>query len=311
MDNETPPISTPPINPTPEVTPTKEAVTIPKSKLIWFGLILVGLLFIAGSFFLGRYLGIGKSNSPAPVATTPTPTEPMASSTPTLPVTPPATPSVTPTPVPTPPPPPPAGPTPGNFAGHWVHNFGTMDLTQNGTSMTGTYHNSFDGGNGTVAGSVSGNSLTGTYQKASSGSISWTLSSNGNTFDGNWGGSNKWCGAKSGTAFPDGCAFGGKWNINIPTYCPAGNASSVMQLTQTDTLVTGTYCNGTLSGAISYSGGQALVSGTFQASGGGAGNLTFYLNGYSSTQFQGNFSSGTGTWCGWRDSSSQPSPCKK
>src|SRR5581483_1599485 len=95
----------------------------------------------------------------------------------------------------------------GNFGGQWDHNFGSMTLTQNGNIVTGTYKNDYDGGIGAIAGTVTGNVLTGTYQKNQIGPIQFTLSADGKSFTGNWGGSNQWCGARPGESFPSNCGF--------------------------------------------------------------------------------------------------------
>ena len=107
----------------------------------------------------------------------------------------------------------------GNFAGHWDHNFGHMDLTQNGANVTGTYFNAPGPGNGTIAGTVSSNTLTGTWLYGASGSIQFTLGGGANTFTGNWNGSEQWCGARTGVSYPSGCAFDGHWNTRLQS-CP-------------------------------------------------------------------------------------------
>ncbi len=204
------------------------------------------------------------------------------------------TPTPTPTPVPV-----------ANFGGHWIHNFGTMDITQSGSSVTGTYHNSFTGGNGTVAGTVSGNTLNGTWTIGGSGTLQFTLGGGGNTFDGNWSGSNQWCGARSGVAFPGGCSYAGSWTNHV-----AGNSNCSMTLTRVDNTVTGTYCNSTVSGTVSYTGSssETILNGVW---GGGPGTFKFYLLGYNGDRFQGNWgvTPATHYWCGWRSGSSEPSPC--
>jgi Ig-like domain from next to BRCA1 gene/Bacterial Ig domain len=196
----------------------------------------------------------------------------------------------------------------GGFAGHWEHNFGYMDLVQSGSSVTGTVHNSSDGSNGTITGSVSGSILTGTYQENATGPIhQLTLSASGNTFTGNWDTTNQWCGARSGTSFPSGCAFAGHWNARYkswPDIC-------LMDLTQIASTVTGTYCNGSIqNGAITFTGGYAVLSGT--STGAVSGPFVFYLPVYSYEQFVGHYTptSGPGLeWCGWRSDSSMPNPC--
>ncbi|HZQ10972.1 MAG TPA: NBR1-Ig-like domain-containing protein [Anaerolineae bacterium] len=196
----------------------------------------------------------------------------------------------------------------GNFAGHWEHNFGWMDLTQNGAQVTGTYHNSADGGNGTIAGIVTGNTLNGTYQKINSNSIQFVLGNNGNTFNGNWGGSNQWCGARTGVSFPSNCAYDGNWTTH---YINPDNPNCQMALSQVGTHVTGTYCLGTVAGDITYSGGALVLTGTWQHTADALnGSLTFYLPVYTYKQFQGNYN-GTLDWCGHRGGAPEPSPCKK
>ena len=189
-----------------------------------------------------------------------------------------------------------------SFAGNWVTNFGTMNLTQSGTGVTGSYVNSFGGGNGTVNGTVSGNTLNGTYTiGGGSGSIQWTIS--GNTFDGNWGGSSQWCGARSGNAFPNGCGFAGSWIASV-----AGNTACAMTLAQNGTTVSGSYCNGSLSGNVSYAPAGAILTGNWNT--GGTGTLKFYLSGYNGDTFQGNWNT-TNAWCGRRSGATLPGTCLK
>ena len=196
----------------------------------------------------------------------------------------------------------------GNFGGHWDHNFGWMDLTQSGTQVTGTYHNSFDGGNGTVAGIVTGNTLNGTYQKASSAPIQFVLGNNGTTFTGNWGGTNQWCGARTGTSFPSNCAYDGNWSTR---YDAAPGTQCSMNLSQVGTHVTGTYCNGTIAGDITYSGSSIVLTGMWNFTAApSSGPFVFYLPVYTYKQFQGNYNTSL-DWCGRRGGASEPSPCLK
>ncbi len=196
----------------------------------------------------------------------------------------------------------------GNFSGDWLTNFGTMHITQSGGGVTGTYHNSFNNpasSNGTIAGTVSSNTLNGTYTIGGSGSIQFTLGGGGNTFDGNWGGSNKWCGARSGTAFPSGCGYSGSWSTSLTGYPPCS-----MTLTQTDASVTGTYCNGTITGGVtSFTSDAAVLTGLWHV-GSATGSIEFYLLGYNDLQFQGSYGGST-YWCGWRGGASAPSPCQR
>lgn len=189
----------------------------------------------------------------------------------------------------------------GNFAGQWVHNFGTMTLTQNGNTVTGTYHNDFDGGNGVLAGIVSGNVLTGTYTKNQTLPIQFTLSNDGKRFTGNWNTTNSWCGARPGQFFPDGCSYQGHFTTDW-----GAGPNCAMDLKRKDLAVTGTYCNGTLDGSLSYTNGLTILSGNWHS--GSSDTLKFYLFGYNALQFNGNWSGGN-QWCGWRNGQSAPSPC--
>lgn len=196
----------------------------------------------------------------------------------------------------------------GNFGGHWVTNFGTVDITQNGALVVGTFHNSVETGDGTISGTVSANTLTGTWQRSVSGTLQFKLGSGGSTFDGNWNGSYQWCGARSGSAFASGCGFAGSWSTAYDP--PNGATACSMSLTQKDSSVTGTYCNGTIDGTISFTSGYVKLAGTWHFGSVNSGSYAFYLPAYTSTQFQGDYNT-TLDWCGWRGSASKPSTCKK
>ena len=195
----------------------------------------------------------------------------------------------------------------GNFSGHWFHNFGEMDITQNGLSVTGTFRDNIDGNNGTIAGAINGRVLSGTFQKASSGPVQLALSADGSTFDGTWNTSNKWCGAKPGKPFAAGCSYSGAWSIAVdqtPT-------CSTMNLSRIDNTVTGTYCDGSVAGTISYGTDNTTMTGSFTRS--TTGNLVFYLLGYGGLQFQGHLDTVAlaHAWCGWRATSTAPTTCQR
>ncbi len=94
-----------------------------------------------------------------------------------------------------------------SWYGTWSTNCGAagcgnLSVSQNGTSIEGTYA----GGDGTISGTVSGNELTGTwFRNNTSGSIKFFMLSNGNQFNGNFGGSNAWCGHRGGAGLPGQC----------------------------------------------------------------------------------------------------------
>ena len=75
------------------------------------------------------------------------------------------------------------------FVGLWDTNFDNLTITANGNAVSGTY--GFR--NGTLTGTVSGNVLTGTWGQSysdnpdyNSGDCVLTLSSDGQSFTGNW-----------------------------------------------------------------------------------------------------------------------------
>lgn len=79
---------------------------------------------------------------------------------------------------------------------------GNMTISQNGTSVEGTYA----GGDGTIIGTVSGNELTGTWSRNNtSGPLKFFMLSNGEQFNGNFGGSFAWCGYRGGAGQPGTC----------------------------------------------------------------------------------------------------------
>jgi hypothetical protein len=197
-----------------------------------------------------------------------------------------------------------------SVSGNWVTNFGTMALSQKQTSITGTYFNAFSNSSGTIDGTIRGNVISGNWSIAgSTGTIEWTFDPLKGTITGTWNRSVLWCGARVGQALPANCGYTGAWNIRL------NGGTRTMNLTQTGTLVTGTFFNGantgTLSGSVSFSGGFAVLIGNWAvASFGTNGPLRFFMNDFAGNSFQGNYNS-SNEWCGWRGSAQQPSPCLK
>ena len=76
-----------------------------------------------------------------------------------------------------------------------------MTLTQDGTSVSGTYA----GGGGTVSGTVNGMELDGTWNRGGSGTFHFYIQGNGLQFRGNWDSINEWCGYRSGSSLPAPC----------------------------------------------------------------------------------------------------------
>lgn len=92
----------------------------------------------------------------------------------------------------------------GTLAGDWnvlcTGCDGTMRITQDGRNFTGTYPN------GTLDGTIDGTTATGTWRhtNGTSGPFTWYLV-NGQQFNGNWGGTNQWCGFRTGSGAPTPC----------------------------------------------------------------------------------------------------------
>ena len=198
----------------------------------------------------------------------------------------------------------------GPFGGEWYHNFGQMRLMQTGSRVSGTYNNAFTGASGFIEGSVAGNGFTGQWtSRGASGPIEWRANPDNQTFDGflHGGADNRWCGARPGIAFPEGCSFAGAWIDQVidRSDCP-------MTLRRVNLTVTGTYCNGSISGVITFAPGApvTLLDGTWTVSGSPPGAFRLYLLGYDGRQFQGNWmGDGPNQWCGWRAGALEPSPC--
>lgn len=92
----------------------------------------------------------------------------------------------------------------GTFAGDWnvvgEAFSGPMSINQDGRQFTGSYM-----GSGTVNGTIDGNKATGNWTNGSlSGVLTWYLL-NPVQFNGNYDGSNKWCGYRSGGSQPAEC----------------------------------------------------------------------------------------------------------
>ncbi|MBU8881132.1 Ig-like domain-containing protein [Bacillus sp. FJAT-29790] len=89
------------------------------------------------------------------------------------------------------------------WGGAWSSNYGVINFTQSGSKVTGTY--SYGIISGSISGTVEGNTLTGTYYENSDsyGEIVFTMSDNGNSFNGKYKLSNgiNW-GSWNGTRLP-------------------------------------------------------------------------------------------------------------
>ncbi len=263
-------------------------------------LVVLTLAIIGGFFFFASAptLTPTRANTPLPTATlTPTLT-PTPSATPTRSLTPTPTRTATSSPTPTP---------IVNVAGVWYHNFGELRLEQSGASVSGVFIDEYRGARENLQGTLAGKILQG---KTESGSFFWTLDEKTNSFDGTYTSSRtdfiavNNCGARARSVFPEGCSFAGDWINQV-----AGRSDCKMILERIDRLVSGTYCNGSLSGNLTYDAktNETILTGTWNA-GNTRGAFQFYLPGFDALQFQGNWNSAN-EWCGWRANSKPPTRC--
>ena len=234
-----------------------------------------------------------RASAPTSVVVWPEPATPIAASPATEPPTPTALPA--------------AGP----LAGEWFHNFGQLRLSHTGDRLTGSFGNAFTQATGTLDGTVVGQRFSGVWASAErSGTVEWMLSGDGTTFDGSFvdGDSRRWCGARAGAPFPNGCSFAGAWANRINDGSPC-----TMTLVRVNLQVTGSYCAGAVDGTITAHAGEperVMLEGTWTVSDHPPGTFTLYALGYDARQFQGNWiGDALNEWCGWRDGSAAPEQC--
>lgn len=184
---------------------------------------------------------------------------------------------------------PPSAPT-GNWSGPWKTDFGAMTLSQNGNRVTGTYE--FKGGR--IDGTISGNVLSGTWtQTNGSGRFEFTLSADGRSFSGRWGGGQTLTGGTwNGTAGAAPVSAAGVWTGTWAT------SFGAMNLSQAGNAVTGSYAfkGGRIEGTTS----GGVLSGTWTQTN-GSGRFEFTL-GADGRSFAGRWGYGqtltAGKWSG-------------
>ncbi len=215
-----------------------------------------------------------------------------------------------PPPTPTAPPPPPPTAIGGKLMGTWYHNYGTLNITQIGDRISGSYKNLLTGSSSRFTGKIEGNKVRGLSEGKA---FTWTVNGDGTTFDGTNTDGAQWCGAKENTAFNEGCSFSGTWTS---AWQGTGfqNEKCEIKLTRSNDDIKGTYCNGQLEGKLEYRNGQAVFTGQVRKLGSSEpGNFAFVQSGLESKQFSGSASSLNGQivyeWCGWRGGRAKPEPC--
>jgi hypothetical protein len=208
--------------------------------------------------------------------------------------------------------------------GKWYHNFGSLELTQVGNKITGTFTDALTNKSSPLEASLDGVVLRGTYNNGQA--FAWNLSPDLKTFNGVTSNGLRWCGAKEGVSFAEGCSFSGTW-ISASRALGGRGSGNVdpdncqIKLTRVDNTVKGTYCNGELLGRFEYKNGRAVFSGELKKTGGtlpapGTPPVKFFflLTSIESQQFSGSATSGDGknsqAWCGWRSGLTKPEPCE-
>ena len=104
-----------------------------------------------------------------------------------------------------------------DFNGTWFTNFSRLEMTQTGSTVTGQYQRYTTGAPlQTLQGTINGRTLAGTFD-GSVNKFAFTLSDDGETFDGYWmsptGEENEWCGNLEFEEQQDGCGYSGEWLV--------------------------------------------------------------------------------------------------
>jgi eukaryotic-like serine/threonine-protein kinase len=133
-----------------------------------------------------------------------------------------------------------------------------------------------------------------------------------NTFDGSTRLNGRWCGAKPGVEFPDGCSFAGKWKVWI------NGKTCDMEMNRIGNRVSGSLCTGEnrrvfkSSEDISFNGNVSRLIAEFETNP-EFKNFTITITGYDGNQFKGSIASVASNrspqWCGWRENQPKPQDC--
>lgn len=122
---------------------------------------------------------------------------------------------------------------PVNFDGTWITNFATMDLRQEGATVTGQYSGFVDGATPqSIEGVITDRTLDGAFD--GSNPIRFQMANDGRSFTGHWadpqGDLHEWCGSID-PPLPDGCGYSGEWQVkNFPP--PADLEGDTILMTQ-------------------------------------------------------------------------------
>lgn len=187
----------------------------------------------------------------------------------------------------------------------WYDNiFGSIQLEREGKQVRGSYRNLSNGAKGSLEGVLEGGVLRGTYTAGTSQrSFEWNLTPDAQGFNGVAGELGRWCGARKGSPLPDGCGYQGEWTTHF-----AARDNCSMQLRHVENRISGSFCEGSLSGEVKYQAGRIVAEGTWNSNLTGAqGRFRFELTSIDTLQFQGN--AHNLEWCGWRSGIAKPARC--
>lgn len=187
----------------------------------------------------------------------------------------------------------------------WYDNiFGSIVLEREGNRVRGSYRNLSNGAKGSLEGVLEAGVLRGNYTAGTSQrSFEWNLTPDAQGFNGVAGELGRWCGARKGSPLPEGCGYQGEWSTHF-----AARDNCSMQLRQVDNQISGSFCEGNLSGEVKYQAGRMVAEGTWNSNITGAqGRFRFELTSIDTLQFQGNAQNLE--WCGWRSGIAKPARC--
>lgn len=208
------------------------------------------------------------------------------------------------------------------MAGQWDFIFGTMTLTQQNSSVKGTYE-WFDGSDsGQIRGVVIEelNQFHGVWvsqhNPIKQGFLDWQLAPDRASFSGiseRGDATSQWCGVRAGQPLLAGCGFSGEWQLRFGS---PPDLTGQASLVQTGRFVEGSYVDAQgntgqiVDGLVTITSlTEARLTGAWRDSQGSENSFDWRLNLTTGQTFQGRRDPGNSEWCGWRPGADEPSPC--
>ena len=187
-------------------------------------------------------------------------------------------------------------------------NFGSLELSDKNRIRYSDYINSLASTGLEV--NLNGSDLDGNLDDGSR--LSLTFNPNRSSFDGSARLYGRWCGAKAGVEFPNGCSFAGKWKVRI------GGQECDMTMKRVMNRVSGSFCSGeklrtfTARGEnVSFDGRISRLIAEFDNNPSDYRSFTITIEAYDGNQFKGSIANASGPsskWCGWREGNALPKP---